>query len=78
MAILSFRFVSAAFLAYFLKIKVKQALSSLFSEVLGGSSREADSKEADSKVAHSKDTGSRKAVSKKVHRFLMDFILSIF
>ena len=83
MAILSFRFVSAAFLARFLKIKAKQALSSLFLEVLGGGSKEADSKEADSKVvdskiAHSKNTGSGKAVSEKVHGFSADFILYIF
>ena len=83
MAILSFRFISAAFLARFLKIKAKRALSSLFSEVLGGSSREADGEEADSeivdgKVAYSKDAGSGKAVSKKVHGFSADFTLCIF
>ena len=78
MAILSFRFVLAAFLAHFLRIKVGWALLSLFLKVLGGSSREADSKEVDSKVAYSKDIGSGKAVSKKVCRFLADFTLFIF
>ena len=78
MAILVFRFVSAAFSAYFLKKEDKRALSSLLLEALGGGSREADSEEADgeetdSKVVYSKDTG-----SKKVCGFLADFALSIF
>ena len=81
--ILSFRFVLVAFLARFLRIEAKQALLSLFSEVLGGGSKEADGKEADNKVvnnkvAYGKDTGSRKAISKKVRRFLADFALYIF
>ena len=75
MAILAFKFVLAAFLAYFLKKEDKQPLLSLFLEVLGGSSREADSKVADSKVAYSKDIGSGKVSSKKVSRFLADFTL---
>ena len=83
MAILSFRFVLAAFSACFLKKEAKQALSSLFSEVLGGGSREADGEEADSKVVdskvtHGKDVGSGKAVSEKVCRFSADFTLCIF
>ena len=78
MAILSFRFVSAAFSARFLKTEAKQALLSLFSEVLGGGSKEADGKEADGKVAYSKDIGSRKAVSKKIHGFSANFIPFIF
>jgi hypothetical protein len=83
MAILSFRFVLAAFLARFLRIDAKQALLSLFLKVLGNSSREADGKEVDSKVvdgkvAHGKDLGSGKAVSEKVRGFSADFALSIF
>ena len=78
MAILVFRFILAAFLAYFLRKEDKQALLSLFLEVLSGGSREADGKVVDGKVAHSKDVGSGKAGSKKVHRFLADFALSIF
>ena len=83
MAILSFRFISVAFSAHFLKIETKQALSSLFLEVLGGGSREADGEEVNgkvvnSKVAYSKDIGSRKAVSKKVCGFSADFALYIF
>jgi len=77
MAILAFRFVLAAFLAYFLRKEDKRALLSLLLEVLGSSSREADSKEADGKIAHSKDTGNGKAGSKKVRGFLADFALSI-
>jgi len=77
-AILVFKFVSVAFLAYFLRKEDKQALLSLLLEALGGGSREADNKEADgeetdSKVVHSKDTG-----SEKVRGFLADFALSIF
>ena len=80
---MSFKFVLAAFLAYFLKIETKWALLSLFLEVLGGSSRQADGEEVDgevvnSKVVYSKDTGSRKVVSEKVCGFLADFILYIF
>ena len=78
MAILSFRFVLAAFSARFLRIEAKRALSSLFLEVLGGGSREVDSKEVDGKVVYSKDVGSGKAVSEKVYGFLADFILFIF
>ena len=76
-AILSFIFVSAAFLARFLRKEIKQALLSLFLEVLGGSSREVDSKAVDSKLVYSKDIGSRKASSKKVSGFLADFALSL-
>ena len=82
---MSFIFILAAFLAYFLRIEVKWALLSLFLVVLGGGSREADSKEVDSKeaankvvdgkVAHSKNIGSGKAGSGKVSRFLADFAL---
>ena len=83
MAILSFRFVLVAFSARFLRTEAKQALSSLFLEVLGDSSREADGEEADNKVvdskaAHGKDIGSGKAVSEKVHGFSADFALYIF
>ena len=78
MAILNFRFISAAFLTHFLKTETKQALSSLFLKVLGSNSREADSEIVDSKVAHGKDAGSKKAVSEKVHRFSVDFTLCIF
>jgi len=78
MAILVFRFVSAAFLAYFLRKEDKQALSSLLLEALGGGSREVDGEEADGeetdgKVVYGKDTG-----SKKVRGFSADFALSIF
>src|SRR5882757_9895019 len=78
MAILVFRFVLVAFLAYFLRKEDKRALLSLLLEVLGGGSREADGKEADGeeadgKVVYGKDTG-----SEKVRRFLTDFALSIF
>ena len=83
MAILSFKFISAAFLTRFLRIKTKQALLSLFLKILGGNNKEADSEEADSKVvyskvAHGKDIGSGKAVSEKVCGFSADFTLSIF
>ena len=74
---MSFIFILAAFLARFLKIEAKRALLSLFSEALGGGSREADSEEVDGKVAHGKNAGSRKAGSKKVSRFLADFALSL-
>ena len=80
---MSFIFISAAFSARLLRTEAKRALSSLFSEVLGGGSREADgeevdSKVVDSKVAYSKDIGSRKAVSEKVCGFSADFALYIF
>jgi len=73
MAILAFRFVLAAFLAYFLKKEDKQALLSLLLKALGGNSKEADSKETNGKVVYGKDVG-----SKKVRGFLADFTLSIF
>ena len=78
MAILVFRFVLVAFLAYFLRKEDKRALLSLLLEVLGGGSKEADSEEADGeetngKVVYGKDIG-----SKKVRGFLADFTLSIF
>ena len=83
MAILAFRFILAVFLAYFLKKKDKQALLSLLLEILGSSSKEADSKEVDggeasSRVAYGKDIGNKKAGSEKVRGFLVDFALSIF
>ena len=78
MAILSFRFVLVAFLARFLKIEVKRALLSLFLEVLGGGSKEADNKEADNKVVDGKVAYSKDIGSKKVYRFLVDFTLYIF
>jgi len=78
MAILAFRFVSAAFLAYFLRKEDKRALLSLLLEVLGGGSKEVDGEETNSKVVYSKDAGNRKAGSEKVYRFLADFALSIF
>lgn len=65
MAILVFRFVSAAFSACFLRKEDKRALSSLLSEALGGGSREADGEEADGKVVHGKDAGNGKAGSEK-------------
>ena len=73
MAILSFRFVLAAFLARFLKIEAKRALLSLFLEILGGGSREVDGEEVDSK-----DIGSGEVVSEKVRGFSADFTLFIF
>jgi hypothetical protein len=83
MAILSFRFVLVAFLAYFLRTEIKWALLSLFLKVLGGGSKEADGEEADGKVvdgkvAYGKDISSEKAVSKKVRGFSADFTLYIF
>ena len=84
-AILAFRFVLAAFLAYFLKKKKedKQALLSFFLKVLSSSSREVDSKEVDGeetngKVVYSKDVGNGKAGCEKVRGFLADFTLFIF
>jgi hypothetical protein len=83
MAILVFRFVSAAFLACFLRKEDKRALLSLLLKALGGGSREvngeeADGEETDGKVVHGKDAGNGKAGSKKVRGFLVDFVLSIF
>jgi len=83
MAILAFRFILAAFLAYFLRKEDKRALLSLLLKVLGSSSREVDGKEVDSeetnsKVVYGKDIGNRKIGSKKVRGFLVDFALSIF
>jgi len=83
MAILAFRFISAAFLAYFLRKEDKQALLSLLLEVLGSSNKEADNKEADSektngKVVYSKDIGNGKVGIKKVRGFSADSALSIF
>jgi hypothetical protein len=78
MAILAFRFVLAAFLAYFLRKEDKRALLSLLLEVLGSGSREADSEEVDGKVVYGKDVGNGKAGSEKVRGFLADFALSIF
>jgi len=83
MAILAFRFILAAFLAYFLRKEDKRALLSLLLEVLGGGSREADGKEVDGKeidgkVVYGKDVGNGKAGCKKVRGFLADSTLSIF
>ena len=80
---MAFRFILAAFLAYFLRKEDKQALLSLLLEALGSGSREADGKEVDGKetdykVVHSKDIGNRKAGSEKVCGFSADFALSIF
>ena len=80
---MAFRFILAAFLAYFLKKEDKRALLSLLLEALGSSSKEADSEKVDSgkagsRVAYSKDIGNKKAGSKKVRGFLADFTLSIF
>ena len=75
MAILSFRFVLVAFLARFLKTEAKQALLSLFLEVLDSGGKEVDGEEVDGKVVYSKNVGSRRAGSGKVSRFLMDFAL---
>jgi len=78
MAILAFKFILAAFLAYFLRKEDKRALLSLLLEVLGSAGREADGEETNSKVVYGKDIGNRKAGSKKVRGFLADFALSIF
>jgi hypothetical protein len=83
MAILAFRFILAAFLAYFLRKEDKRALLSLLLEALGGGSKEANSEEADgeetnSKVVHGKDIGNGKTSSEKMRGFLADFALSIF
>ena len=72
---MSFIFISAAFLTCFLKIKNKQALLSLFLEILGGSNRVVDSKVVDGKAAYSKNAGSGKVGSEKVGGFLADFAL---
>ena len=74
---MAFRFILAAFLAYFLKKEDKRALLSLLLKVLGSSSKEVDGKIVDSKVAHSKDVGSGKASSEKVSGFSADFALSL-
>jgi len=68
-------FILTAFLIYFLKIKNKQALSSLFLKVLNSSNREVDNKVIDSKIVYSKDIGNRKAGSEKMSGFLADFAL---
>ena len=65
MAILNFRFILVAFLIYFLKIKTKQALLSLFLEILGGGNKEADSKEVDNKVVNNKVAYGKDIDSKK-------------
>ena len=78
MAILSFRFVLAAFLAYFLRKEDKRALLSLLLEALGGGSKEVDGEEADGEVVYGKDAGNGKVGSEKVYRFLADFVLFIF
>jgi len=72
---LSFIFILIAFLAYFLKIKNKQALLSFFLKTLNNNNREVDSKVVDSKIAYNKDVSNRKAGSKKVSGFLADFAL---
>jgi len=51
----------------------KQALLSLFSEVLGG----VNNKVMDGKVTYNKDAGNGKASSEKVSRSLTDFALSL-
>jgi len=78
MAILAFRFVLAAFLAYFLRKEDKRALLSLLLKALGSGSREVDGKETNSKVVYGKDISNGKAGSEKVRGFLADFALSIF
>jgi len=78
MAILAFRFILAAFSAYFLRKEDKRALLSLFLEALGGGSREVDSEEVDGKVVYGKDIGNGKAGSEEVRGFLVDFTLFIF
>ena len=66
-------FASAAFLARFLRTEDKRALSSLFSEALGG----VDGKVMDGKVAHGKYAGNGKAGSGKVSGSSADFALSL-
>ena len=75
MAILSFKFISVAFLAYFLRTKAKWALLSLFLKVLSGGSKEVDSEEVDGKEVDSKVAYSKNASSRKVSGFLADFAL---
>ena len=65
---MNFIFALAAFLAHLLKIEDKQALLSLFLEVLGS---------INGKVAYGKDAGNRRAGSKKINRLLVDFTLSL-
>ena len=78
MAILAFRFILAAFLAYFLRKEDKRALLSLFLEVLGSGSREADGKEADGEETNGKVVYGKDTSNEKVRGFLADFTLSIF
>jgi len=78
MAILAFRFILAAFLAYFLKKEDKWALLSLLLKALGGGNRKVNSKETDSKVVYGKDAGNGKVGSEKVRGFSADFALFIF
>ena len=78
MAILAFRFILAAFLAYFLRKEDKRALLSLLLEVLDSSSREAGGKKADSKETNGKVVYGKNIGSKKVRRSLADFALFIF
>jgi len=78
MAILVFRFVLVAFLAYFLRKEDKLALLSLLLEALGGGSREIDSKEVDGEETNGKVVYGKDAGSEKVRGFLADFALSIF
>ena len=78
MAILAFRFVLAAFLAYFLRKEDKRALLSLLLEVLGSGSREVDGEETNGKVVYGKDAGNGKVGSEKVRGFSADFALFIF
>ena len=75
---MSFKFVLAAFLAYFLKKEDKRALLSLFLKVLGSGSREADSKEADGEEINGKVVYGKDAGNEKVRGFLADFTLYIF
>ena len=74
MAILAFKFILIAFLAYFLKIKDKQALLSLFLKILSSG---INNKVIDSKVAYGKYIGSKKASNEKVSGSLIDFTLSL-
>ena len=78
MAILVFRFISAAFLACFLRKENKWALLSLLLKALNGGSKEADGKEADGEGTNSKVVYGKDAGSKKVRGFSADFALSIF
>jgi len=78
MAILVFRFILAAFSAYFLRKEDKRALLSLLLKALGGSSREVDGEEADGKETNGKVVYSKDASSEKVRGFSADFALFIF